>query len=118
VKLLQRICGDECAAGSRVPFSLADTRLLRALFRAAGVPSITIRTHMGKAQFPSIRAWIHAHLMGRTLPANVEHRLYTRLLDEAERELAAFVAIDGSASFETPAHVIVTRKRLPRPQDE
>lgn len=110
VALLQRVCGAECAAGSRVPFSLADTRLLRNLFSTAGVPSITISTHAGTAHFPSIRAWIHAHLMGRTLPANIGHQLYTRLLEEAERELAAFAAIDGSASFETPAHVIVTRK--------
>jgi SAM-dependent methyltransferase len=111
VTLLQRICGSAFAEGSRVPFSLADTDLLRTLFRKAGIASIEVSTHIGNVHFPSIRLWVFAHLMGRTLAANIGHRQYAQLIDAAERDLAAFAASDGTVSFAAQAHVVVVHKR-------
>jgi SAM-dependent methyltransferase len=111
VGLLDRLFGAGTAEALRSPFVLGDTDGLRALFRDGGAPDVQIVTHEGKGRFPSIESWVFTDVKGWTAADLIDEAGYRRLLAEAERELRAFVAPDGTATFAMPAHIVTTTKR-------
>jgi ubiquinone/menaquinone biosynthesis C-methylase UbiE len=110
--LLQRLFGDKAADALRAPFGLGDKAVLAQLFAAAGIPDIAIRTQDGLARYPSLDAMIYTEIKGWTLADMLDDAQYARLRTEAARELAPFVAGDGSVAFSAPAHIVTaTRMR-------
>lgn len=107
--LLRRLFGEEMARTLHAPFSLGDTEVLKALFAEAGIASPQVTTHEGTSRFPSLRDWIFTEVRGWTLSDNVGDAQYERLQSEAESELRAFVAPDGTVSFASPAHIVSAR---------
>jgi len=108
VELLERVAGSQAADALRAPFALGDRTKLEKLFRSAGVESVSVTTHFGRARFPSIRAMVEADLrgwlpvMGVVLP---EEQIQ-RILEEAERALRGYVTTHGGVEFESPAHIV------------
>jgi SAM-dependent methyltransferase len=110
VGLLDRLGGPRLGDGLRVPFTLGDVATLRTLFAAAGSEEPSIVTHEGVARFRSIRSWMHTNVKGWTLATQMDPGHYAGLMEEADRELAAFAGPGGSVAFRIPAHVAVVRK--------
>jgi SAM-dependent methyltransferase len=110
LQLLQVICGPDVAAGLALAYSLGEPTLLRAVFRQAGIPRISITTRECTVRFPSPRFWIYARIKGSTLATRVEHTQFTHLLEAADRALAPFAARDGKVAFAAAGHVIVVNK--------
>lgn len=110
VALLQRLFGEEIAAGLRAPFVLGEPDDLRALFDAAGIPEPTIDTQVGTARFPSIADWVHTDVKGWTLADAIDETQYAQLRQAAQEELKGFAAADGSVRFDSPAHIVTAVK--------
>ena len=105
--LLAREAGDEAAEALRAPFALGDPDRLAALLAQAGISSPEIATHAGTARFPSIRTMVEADLRG-WLPlvgVHLADEKITRILESAERDLAAFTDASGHARFTVSAHI-------------
>ena len=110
LQLLRRTCSPDVAAACAVAYSLGEPTLLRALFRQAGIPRVSITTRESTVGFPSIRFWIYARIKGSTLAARIQHAQFAQLLEAADRELADFAAPDGTVAFSAAGHLIVVNK--------
>ena len=112
VSLLERCAGTQAAEALRAPFALGDRKLLAEMFNKAGAGSVTISTLTGVAQFPSIRIMVEADLRGwlPVIGVTLTEQQITRIMEEAEASLDAYVTDDGRAIFETRAHFVTARK--------
>ncbi len=108
--LLERLFGEQIAAGLRAPFVLGDPAELRPLFADAGMPDIEIATEVGSARFPSIEAWVHTDVKGWTLADLIDDAQYQVLLRAAQAELKLFARPDGTVAFASPAHIVSATK--------
>ena len=110
--MLERLAGTEAANALKAPFVLGDTNELAALFHEAGAESISIKTHVGKARFPSIRVMVEADLRGwlPVMGVYLDESLIQSILVEAENVLGEFVTEDGKVEFDAPAHIITAKK--------
>lgn len=106
--LLERLVGTRAADALRAPFVLGDPEQLSATFEAAGARSVRVVTQQGSARFPSIRAMVEADLRGwlPVMGVNLEESQIRRVLDTAERQLAAYAAPNGEVTFATSAHLL------------
>jgi len=110
VELLQRVAGASAADAVRAPFVLGDPKGLAALFAGAGVANVDIRTEVGTAKFPSLRAMVEADLRGwlPVLGILLSEEEIARVLAHAPGMLGKFVAADGTVQFERGRVVLVT----------
>lgn len=112
VALLERLAGTAAADALRAPFALGDRHDLETLFVGAGVEAVEISTRKGTGWFPSVRVMVEADLRG-WLPvmgiALTEEQMLG-LLDAAEDALSPYVSSDGTASFNTAAHIVTGTK--------
>lgn len=112
VALLERLAGQRAADALRAPFVLGDRVALTTLFQEAGVASIKIATHHGRARFPNIRTMVEADLRGWLPVMGVilteEH--IERILTEAEQALSQHVTPQGTVEFDSPAHIVTGMK--------
>jgi len=112
VDVLDRAAGRDAADALRAPFVLGDRDAFGALFRDNGARSVDVKTLRAPAAFPSARVMVEADLRG-WLPLRgivLSEDQIAHILDEAERALAAFVAPDGRAVFDTSAHIVTARR--------
>jgi hypothetical protein len=110
VALLQRLFGEDIAAGLRAPFVLGEPDELLGLFEAAGIPGATVDTQVGEARFPSIADWVHTDVKGWTLADAIDDAQYAQLQEVAQEELKRFAAADGTVRFDSPAHIVTAVK--------
>jgi len=112
IDLLERIAGTRAADALRAPFVLGDGDLLAEIFQNAGASSVTISTPKGIAQFPSIQAMVEADLRGwlPVMGVDLTEKEISRILEEAEDVLDAYVTDDGRVTFDAPAHLVSARK--------
>jgi SAM-dependent methyltransferase len=108
VALLERLAGTPAADALRAPFVLGDRRDLTTLFADAGVATVEVTTHKGTARFPSVRVMVEADLRGwlPVMGVVLTEEQVTGILEAAEHSLSPYVTSDGTASFETSAHVV------------
>ena len=114
VALLERMAGPRAADALRAPFVLGDPLQLAALVADAGFATVQVTSQQGRARFPSIRFLVGADLTG-WLPMHGIHLAPDRIeaiLTQAERELAPFVAADGTVAFGSPAPIVTAMKGL------
>ena len=112
VALLERMTGQQAADALRAPFVLGNRKDLATLFSEAGVASAEIVTHLGRAQFPSIRTMVEADLRGWLPVVGVlltEDQI-GRTLQEAEQALSSYATAEGQASFRLSAHLVAAKK--------
>lgn len=112
VALLEREAGTQAAEPVRMPFVLGDRDKLTALFAEAGVRGVQATTHTGTASFPSVRVMVEADLRG-WLPAMgvvLTEEEIARMLDAAEDVLSDYTSGDGTAVFQTSAHLVTGAK--------
>jgi SAM-dependent methyltransferase len=112
VALLERLAGAAAADALRAPFTLGDRDDLTALFIDADLPTVEVRTRRGVARFPSVRVMVEADLRGwlPVMGVVLTEEQIALILEAAERALSRYVAPDGSATFETSAHVATAMK--------
>lgn len=104
VKLIADELGDAAADALRAPFVLGDTEDVRQLLTPIG-QGLRLEEIAGTARFASVADWVHTDVRGWTLAALVDDEAEAGLVARAERELASFVAADGSVAFPAPALV-------------
>ncbi len=112
VELLERIGGRAAADALRAPFALGDRDALAALFTDAGAPAVSVATVRGKANFPSIRSMVEADIRAWMPVVGVvlsEDRI-SRILQEAEEDLRAYVTPEGRVCFDLSAHIVTAGK--------
>lgn len=105
-EILEEVFGADVAQSIAAPYSLGDTGRLAALFDAAGLSDVEIRTVSGEARFASIDAWIYTDIRGWTLADVIDDEGYERFRQVALQRLAHFQQPDGSVSFAAPAHIV------------
>lgn len=112
VALLERLAGRPAADALRAPFVLGNRDDVLPMFTNAGVASVAITTHLGTAQFPSIRVMVEADLRGwlPVMGVVLTEEQIEGVLREAETQLARYVGSDGRVAFDVRAHVIAARK--------
>lgn len=108
--LLQRLFGEETANGLRAPYSLGDKAVLNRLLAAAGLTDAIVATHVGRARFPSIRAWMFTEIKGWTLADMIDDDQFHTLLEAAETEMRPFLTPENGVEFATPAHIVAFSK--------
>lgn len=95
----------------RRPFTLGDTAALATLFSSAGLPDVTITTHVGMGRFADARSMVEAELEG-WLPV-VGITLSTadvdRVVQQARDVLRPYTTNDGHIQFAAPAHIVSGR---------
>ena len=85
---------------------------LVALFRAVGAGRADIVTHVGRADFPGVRAMVEADLRG-WLPVRgivLPEAQIEQIVQEAEHALRAHVGPNGRAVFETRAQLVTATR--------
>jgi len=108
-RLVEARAGPAASAPLRRPFRLGEHSLLEDQFTQADIRLTSVSTVVGHGRFPSIRAMVEADvvgwlpLMGITLPPAT----VATILREAEDVLAPYRQRDGSAVFDSPAHIAV-----------
>jgi SAM-dependent methyltransferase len=112
IALLERLAGTRAGEALRAPFILGDRELLAGVFNAAGAGSVTISTPRGVAQFPSIRVMVEADLRGwlPVMGVNLTDEEISRILEEAEEVLDAYVTDNGGITFDVPVHLVTARR--------
>jgi SAM-dependent methyltransferase len=108
VSLLERIAGKNAADALRAPFVLGDRRELETLFKSAGVASVEIETHRGKARFPNIRTMVEADLRGwlPVMGVLLAEEQIQEILAQAEQDLSPYMTQQGCVAFKLPAHIV------------
>ena len=110
--LLERAAGRKAADALRLPFELGDTRTLAGIFASAGLPEVTITTHVGRGHFPDVRSMVEAEVRG-WLPlvgVVIPDTAIDRILEEAEDVLRPYTSADGRVAFDAPAHIVTATK--------
>ncbi len=112
VALLERLAGKRAADALRAPFVLGDRAELVTLFEDAGLVSVEVVTHHGRARFPSIRTMVEADLRGwlPVMGVDLNEELIEAILVEADAALGEFVTAEGTAEFDSPAHIVTGTK--------
>ncbi len=112
VALLERTAGAQAADALRAPFALGDPRALVQLAQDAGIASVAVTTHEGRALFPNIRSLVEADLRGwlPVMGVVLEEEQIKHILAEAEDALGLCVNERGQAEFRISAHMISGRK--------
>lgn len=104
--------GRRAAEALHAPFSLGDRQALGALFAEADMPSVTIDTHVGHARFPSVRVMLEAEMRGWMPGVGIvfSDDEIEAVIADGERALSAYVAADGTITFDSPAHIVTATK--------
>lgn len=112
VEMLERIAGPEAANALKAPFVLGNKKELVAIFEQSGANSIHVKTHVGKAYFPSIRSMVEADLRGwlPVMGVYLDEDIIQSILVEAEIVLGRYVTQSGTVQFDAPAHIITAMK--------
>lgn len=112
VALLAQIAGTRAADALRAPFVLGDRKKLITLFTEAGVASLSVTTHQGKANFPSIQSMVEADLRSwlPVMGVVLSEDQIQRILDAAEHALNSYVTKAGTVTFDSPAHIVTGKK--------
>lgn len=109
--LLERMAGTAAADALRAPFVLGDPDELAGLFERAGASTVSVRTRVGTARFPSVRVMVEAELRGwlPVMGVQLDEALVESILAEAESALSDHVAGDGTMVFQAPGHIVTAR---------
>jgi len=102
VALIDDELGSEAADALRAPFHLGEADDVRQLLAPLG-GDVRVDEFDGSARFASIAGWVHTDIRGWTLADLVDDAGEAALVARARRELASFVAPDGSVAFPAPA---------------
>jgi len=107
VALIQHLVSKRAADALRTPFVLGDSSELGAVFREAGMATVKITTHEGRARYPSVRSWVLTDIKGwfPLVDVVLEPSEYETLLDAAERALSVFTNPAGTVDFPISIHV-------------
>jgi ubiquinone/menaquinone biosynthesis C-methylase UbiE len=104
VTLVADELGDRAADALRAPFVIGEPDQVRQLLETIG-NDIRVDQVLGTARFASIADWVRTDVRGWTLADLVDDEAEAALIARAERDLAHFVADDGSVAFPAPALV-------------
>jgi SAM-dependent methyltransferase len=106
VGLLDQIAGRPAGDALRAPFALGDRQGLAALLKAAGANAVNLTSRGGTARFSNIREFAEAELRGwlPVMGVALPEPHVSRILAEAERDLARYVTADGLV-FDLSAHL-------------
>jgi SAM-dependent methyltransferase len=111
VSIVRSIAGDRAADPIRAPFQLGNPDQLRDGFIDAGIRTVDIGTRQEVGRFPSVRAMVEADLRGWLPVVGVilSEDEIDAILAECQRQLASYVAANGTVEFPISAHIAYGR---------
>lgn len=103
-----RVVGEEVAEALRGPFSLGDTKELKALCSESGLSSAEVTSHNDKARFPGVRTMVLADVKGwfPLVGIHLADEQIDGVVHQLESALQKFSSSDGRLEFPMPAHFI------------
>jgi SAM-dependent methyltransferase len=110
--IVEEHAGTVVADQYRTPWNLSDPELLLALFEAAGLADVELRTVSEDAVYPSVDAFL-AGATGILIAADL---ITERLASDTAQAFSRYVSPEGTLSFGEPGH-IVTATRTQRPRN-
>ena len=107
-QVFTRVAGEDVAEALRGPFSLGDTKELKALCSESGLSSAEVTTHNDKARFPHVRTMVLADVKGWFPLAGIHlsDEQIDRTVHQLETALQEYISSDGRLEFPMPAHFI------------
>ncbi len=102
--VVRDVAGDLAADALLAPFRLGRESVLQRLLGLA-FPDVTIATHVGRARFPSLAAWLTTEVRAWTLDDLVTEEQYVEMVARAPTDLGRFRTPDGTVDFAVPALV-------------
>ena len=112
VAVVERVAGGRSADALRAPFALGDGKELAALFAGAGAQWVTVTTHHGTAQFPTLRSMVEADILGwlPLMAAPLTDDQSRQVLKDADDALRSYVTREGKLAFPISAHIVAGTK--------
>lgn len=104
--VVEKLAGRVIADQYRTPWDLSDPARLLALFRAAGLTQIDIRTEPGIAVYPSVESFL-AGATGILIDADLNTQ---RLALDTSQALRRYIAADGTLTFSEPGHIVTATR--------
>ena len=81
------------------PFALGEEEKLRAIFRAAGAPSVKLSHQSGRAQFPSVEDFVRTEIEAWLLADSVKDAQIDAIIEDTRAEFALYCDDAGGIDF-------------------
>ena len=107
IKLVNQYCGSHTAMKLSSPWSLGKPGVMDSLLLSSGVNEYECHERFGQARYPSMRAFIEAHLRLAGEFDNLSEQNYQQLLSAADTQLHQFLIPDGQLVAELNANIFV-----------
>jgi len=104
--LLEEHVGVVVADQYRIPWNLSDPERLLALFRAAELAEVELRTEPGSAVYLSVESFL-AGATGILIAADLNTE---RLASDTAKAFSQYIASEGTLSFSEPGHIVTATK--------
>jgi len=109
IKLVNKFCGARAAAKLASPWALGKPGVLDALLLTSGINEYECHERFGQASYPSIKAFIEAHLQIAGELNEMDPETFQSLWDTASLELRPFVSPGGQLIAELNANIFAIR---------
>lgn len=96
-EIAKRRINDEAGTSLSRPFVLGDDGTLCEICDAAGIPSVTITAHDGRARFPSIEEFARTEIKAWLLADSVDEARLSAVIADAQDAFAGYCAGEGAA---------------------
>jgi SAM-dependent methyltransferase len=104
--ILEEHAGTVVADQYRTPWNLSDSERLLALFRAAGLAEVELRTEPGSAVYPSVESFL-AGATGILIAADLNTE---RLASDTAEAFSRYITPEGILSFSEPGHIVTATR--------
>lgn len=109
IKLVKQYCGSNTAMRLSSPWALGKSGVMDSLLLSSGVNEYECHERFGQARYPSLRAFIEAHLRLAGEFDTLDERTLQELSSAADLELHQFLLPDGELIAELNANIFVIR---------
>ena len=108
-KLVNQFCGSHASMKLSSPWALGKSGVMDSLLLSSGVNEYECHERIGQARYPSMRAFIEAHLRLAGEFDDLSDQTHQELLNAANTQLHQFLAPDGGLIARLNANIFVVR---------
>jgi ubiquinone/menaquinone biosynthesis C-methylase UbiE len=108
-KLVNQFCGSHASMKLSSPWALGKSGVMDSLLLSSGVNEYECHERFGQARYPSMRAFIEAHLRLAGEFDDLSEKTHQELLSAANTQLHQFLTPDGGLIAQLNANIFVIR---------
>jgi len=109
INLILKYCGDHPAAKLSHPWSLGKIGVMDSVLLSAGVNEYECHERVGLARYPSMKAFVEAHLQLAGEYNNLNEEVLQELMNEAHKKLHSFLAPGGQLIAHLNANIFTVK---------